>query len=193
LLGSKSDLTVIFCSLYCVCRALYNSLPFPVWNGDLAPEYTLMMPVTHRSVSAYQATIPAINPTGGGNAGAGVGAGAARQAGNPLGANAAGGATANPLQQQQAQAPGSGASSSGPVMTVGSDVQRQERQEDSSTGSAGIEMGSMQNSVLQSVLGSLRGAGGGSAQGGAGARGTAAYRRLEDQSSNHGGADDSEV
>jgi hypothetical protein len=182
--------------LYCVHRALYNSLPFPVWNGDLAPEYTLMMPVTHRSVSAYQAAIPAINPAAGGNAGAGVGAGASRQAGTPLGSNATGGATVNPLQQQ-VQASGPGASASGPIMTAGVDAQHQERPDErssgNSSGSAGIEMGSMPSSMLQSVLGSLRGASGSGAQGGAGARGTAAYRRLEDQSSSHGGAEDSEV
>ena len=37
---------------------LYNSLPWPVWRADLAPEYTLYMPVNARSVGAYQAAVP---------------------------------------------------------------------------------------------------------------------------------------
>eukprot|EP00981_Chlorochromonas_danica_P006092 scaffold1287_cov253-Ochromonas_danica.AAC.5 len=39
-------------------RMLYNSLPWPMWRGDLAPDYTLFMPVTNTSRGVYQNTIP---------------------------------------------------------------------------------------------------------------------------------------
>lgn len=40
-------------------RMLYGSLPWPVWRADLAPDYTLFMPVTQRSTSVYSDTVPA--------------------------------------------------------------------------------------------------------------------------------------
>jgi hypothetical protein len=51
---------------------LYNSLPWPTWRADLAPDYTLFMPVTSRSSTIYQNQIPSIRPGeasggGGGN------------------------------------------------------------------------------------------------------------------------------
>ena len=55
-------------------RMLYNNLPYPVWRAELAPEFTLMMPVSMRSVSAYQANIPNIHdPAVGAGGGAAVG------------------------------------------------------------------------------------------------------------------------
>ena len=49
---------------------LYVSLPWPSWRADLAPEYTLFMPLNSRSSSVYQNQVPArpnsdpsINPT----------------------------------------------------------------------------------------------------------------------------------
>mmetsp|Transcript_25239 Transcript_25239/g.43466 ORF Transcript_25239/g.43466 Transcript_25239/m.43466 type:complete len:673 (-) Transcript_25239:3-2021(-) len=84
-------------------RALYNSLPWPVWNADLAPEFTLMMPVSHRATGAYNTAIPAV-PGGGFQAGVeGNGAGNAianngtngAVAGNNTSGAGAGGATAN--------------------------------------------------------------------------------------------------
>ena len=71
-------------------RSLYNSLPFPVWNGDLAPEFTLMMPVTTRSESAYQTAIPAVGTTGGNANGGGA---TAAGAGAAVGASAGAGTT----------------------------------------------------------------------------------------------------
>lgn len=40
-------------------RMLYVSLPWPSWRADLAPEYTLFMPVNSRSSSIYQDQVPA--------------------------------------------------------------------------------------------------------------------------------------
>ena len=37
---------------------LQNNLPWPAWTVALAPDYTLFMPVTVRSASAYQNNIP---------------------------------------------------------------------------------------------------------------------------------------
>jgi hypothetical protein len=40
---------------------LYNALPWPTWGADLPPDYTLMMPVSLRSESAYNTSVPAIH------------------------------------------------------------------------------------------------------------------------------------
>ena len=39
-------------------RMLQNNLPWPSWTVALAPDYTLFMPVTIRSASAYQNNVP---------------------------------------------------------------------------------------------------------------------------------------
>lgn len=39
-------------------RQLYNSLPWPTWNISLAPDYTVFLPLSHRSVPVYQMTPP---------------------------------------------------------------------------------------------------------------------------------------
>lgn len=41
-------------------RALFNALPWPVLRTDLAPDFTLFMPVTTAAVGVYQANVPAI-------------------------------------------------------------------------------------------------------------------------------------
>ena len=44
-------------------RMLQNNLPWPSWTVALAPDYTLFMPVTIRSASAYQNNVPPLaNP-----------------------------------------------------------------------------------------------------------------------------------
>lgn len=39
-------------------RMLFNALPWPMWRADLAPDYTLFMPVTHLSRGIYQNNVP---------------------------------------------------------------------------------------------------------------------------------------
>lgn len=38
---------------------LYNSVPWPQWRADIAPDYTLFMPLTSRSSTVYQHNVPA--------------------------------------------------------------------------------------------------------------------------------------
>lgn len=48
-------------------RALHNSLPWPTWQVSLAPEYSLFLPVTHRSINIYgdlSGSPPAENESG---------------------------------------------------------------------------------------------------------------------------------
>jgi len=84
-------------------RMLYNGLPWPSWRADLPPDFTLMMPVTLRSESAYQTSVPAIHRDAGappppGQAEAGIGADINTQsAGMGRSGRPAGGATRNPL------------------------------------------------------------------------------------------------
>jgi hypothetical protein len=182
------------------CRALYNSLPFPVWNGDLAPEYTLMMPVTNVSVSAYQATIPAINP-GAAAAGGGGPAGAVAPAAPAAGPNAAAqggaGATINPLQAAPSGSPGNvmqqGAGRLSPA--PGAVSPQREAGLIGTRDEGGIELGGMpapSGGIFSNMMGALRGSGGvGTAgAGGSGAGRNVSYTRLENQSSSHG-ADES--
>jgi len=113
-------------------RALYNCLPWPVWNADLAPEFTLMMPLSHRAVSAYNANIPAVPgatfqaPQGPAAAPAAVGGAAGSGAGGVI----------NPLQGNSNSASGSvvASASNSPVRNVG-------------TNSDGVEM----SGVLRAV------------------------------------------
>lgn len=42
-------------------RMLYNALPWPSWRADLAPDYTLFMPVTTEATTVYQNTIPPLH------------------------------------------------------------------------------------------------------------------------------------
>jgi hypothetical protein len=179
------------------CRALYNSLPFPVWNGDLAPEYTLMMPVTNVSVSAYQATIPAINPgaAAAGGAGGGAGAPGAPAAGPNAAAQGGAGATINPMQAAPSGSPGmlQGAGRSSP--TPGAASPQREAGLIGTRDEGGIELGGMpapSGGIFSNMMGALRGSGGvGTAgTGGSGAGRNVSYTRLENQSSSHG-ADES--
>mmetsp|Transcript_19028 Transcript_19028/g.27257 ORF Transcript_19028/g.27257 Transcript_19028/m.27257 type:complete len:245 (+) Transcript_19028:784-1518(+) len=39
-------------------RALYTALPWPTWRAELAPEFSLFMPLTSRSINVYQENIP---------------------------------------------------------------------------------------------------------------------------------------
>ena len=39
-------------------RMLYNTVPWPSWNGSLAPDMTLFIPVFHRARSIYQDNVP---------------------------------------------------------------------------------------------------------------------------------------
>ncbi|KAJ1379731.1 hypothetical protein B484DRAFT_412284, partial [Ochromonadaceae sp. CCMP2298] len=41
-------------------RMVHNSVPWPVWRAALAPDFTLMMPVSQLSQSAYTTPIPTI-------------------------------------------------------------------------------------------------------------------------------------
>lgn len=38
---------------------LYNSLPWPSWRADIAPDYTIFMPVNAQQSTVYQNTVPA--------------------------------------------------------------------------------------------------------------------------------------
>ena len=52
-----------FCTPFFLPRMLQNNLPWPSWTVALAPDYTLFMPVTIRSASAYQNNVPPLaNP-----------------------------------------------------------------------------------------------------------------------------------
>lgn len=46
-------------------RQFYNSIPWPVWSNDLAPEYSVFMPAARRSASMYAMPVPEL-PIGGG-------------------------------------------------------------------------------------------------------------------------------
>ena len=52
--------SLLFCKQY---RMLQNNLPWPAWTVALAPDYTLFMPVTVRSASAYQNSVPPLTPS----------------------------------------------------------------------------------------------------------------------------------
>jgi hypothetical protein len=43
-------------------RMLTSTLPWPTWRADLAPDYTLFMPVNYRSSTIYQNQIPTLRP-----------------------------------------------------------------------------------------------------------------------------------
>jgi hypothetical protein len=45
-------------------RAIYNSLPWPSWNVALAPDFSVFLPLTSRSVSVYQNAVPAVGGAG---------------------------------------------------------------------------------------------------------------------------------
>lgn len=45
-------------------RAIYNSLPWPSWNVALAPDFSVFLPLTTRSVSVYANEVPAVRQTG---------------------------------------------------------------------------------------------------------------------------------
>lgn len=58
-------------------RMLFVALPWPSWRADLAPDYTIFMPVTNRSGTVYQNQVPARPntvpvPNGEGNVGEGA-------------------------------------------------------------------------------------------------------------------------
>ena len=148
-------------------RALYNSLPFPVWNGDLAPEYTLMMPLTHRSQSAYQTTIP--NLTG--------------NAAGPAPGPAAPGVTNSPLHDATGEGTDPGRQGEANTTADSNSTAAEDN-------TAGIELGRVQRSVLGNMLGSVLGSGSSRGETGSstqtGARAGVAYSRLETQSSSHG-------
>ena len=44
-------------------RQFYNALPWPTWNISLAPDYTVFLPLSHRSVPVYQMTPPDVGHT----------------------------------------------------------------------------------------------------------------------------------
>eukprot|EP01038_Epipyxis_sp_PR26KG_P009964 gene9964-13401_t len=43
-------------------RMLYNTLPWPTWRVELAPEFTLFLPLTNRSFNVYQHAVPNLHP-----------------------------------------------------------------------------------------------------------------------------------
>ena len=51
-----------------IIRALYNSVPWPSWDTALPPDFSLFMPLSHRSVNIYDAEV-AGRPIAGGGAG----------------------------------------------------------------------------------------------------------------------------
>ena len=42
-------------------RQLYNHLPYPMWQSELAPDFTLFLPLQYRSTSIYAEPVGAIN------------------------------------------------------------------------------------------------------------------------------------
>lgn len=53
-------------------RMLYAQMPWPTWRYDIAPDYSMFMPLNYRTQTVYQNTIPM--PPGGGDVGGGGGA-----------------------------------------------------------------------------------------------------------------------
>jgi hypothetical protein len=49
-------------------RMCYNTTPWPTWNGSLAPDITIFMPVHERSVGLYQIPVAAVNEHNNNNA-----------------------------------------------------------------------------------------------------------------------------
>jgi hypothetical protein len=54
-------------------RMLYAQMPWPTWRYDIAPDYSMFMPLNHRTQTVYQDAIP--TPPGGGGGGGGGGSG----------------------------------------------------------------------------------------------------------------------